>query len=73
VGREADPLAGRGAIAHLHPPHLNRADPGLDGPLRAMAVADEAGPAIGQPPLGHRRQEGFGLRLDRLGEEAACA
>ena len=33
-----------------------------------MAVADDAGPAIGEPLVGHRRQEGFGLRLDRLGE-----
>ena len=73
--READPIAGRGAVAHLHPPHLDRADPGLDGPLRAIAVADDAGPPIGEPLVRHRRQEGFGLRLDRLGEQAprTCA
>ena len=73
--READPIAGRGAVAHLHPPYLDRADPGLDGPLRAIAVADDAGPPIGEPLVRHRRQEGFGLRLDRLGEQAprTCA
>ena len=38
-------------------------------------MAGEAGPPIDEPPVGHRRQEAFGFRLDRLGEQAAgtCA
>jgi hypothetical protein len=36
-----------------------------------VAVPDEPGPAIGKPPIGHPGQEGFGFRLDGLGEQAA--
>ena len=40
-----------------------------------MTVPNEPGPAIGEPLVGHLGQEGFGLRLDRLGEQApgTCA
>jgi hypothetical protein len=72
-GGEADALfgLGRGAVADLHALHLDRADAGLDGALGAMTVPDEPGPTIGQSLLGQLGQEGFGLRLDRLGEQAA--
>ena len=75
LGGEADPLAslGRGAVAHLHPPHLHRADAGLEGALGTMPVTDEAGLPVGEPLLGHRGQEGFGLRLDRLRQQPPCA
>jgi hypothetical protein len=72
VKRTRSPVSARGPVTDLGSPYLDRADPGLDGTFRAMAVADDAGPAIGQPLVGHRGQEGFGLRLDRLGEQTAC-
>jgi hypothetical protein len=70
---EADALLalGRGTVADLHPLHHDRADPGLEGTFRAMAVPDEPGAAVGEPPIGHPGQEGLGLRLDGSGEQAA--
>jgi hypothetical protein len=69
LGGEANPLAGsgRGAVADLHPTHLDRADARLERAFRAMTVADEAGSTIGEPSIGHLGQKGFGFRLDRLG------
>ena len=74
-GGEANPLLapGRSAVADLHPPHLDRTGPGLDGPLGTMTVPNGPGPAIGEPLVGHPGQEGLGFRLDRLGKQAACA
>jgi hypothetical protein len=38
-----------------------------------MPVADKAGPAVREPSIRHLGQEGFGFRLDRLGQQAAGA
>ena len=45
------PAGGVSAIADLGPPDRHRADPGLDHPLRTMAMPDEAGTAIGKTLL----------------------
>ena len=37
----------------------------------AMAMPDKPRSTIGKPLISHLGQEGFGLRLDRLGEQAA--
>ena len=71
--RIRSPLPAGGAVADLDPAHLDRADAGLDRAFRAMAVPDDALPAVGEPPIGHRGQKGLGLRLDRLGEQPARA
>ena len=33
-----------------------------------MTIADKAGSTIGEPLVDHGGQEGFGFRLDRLGQ-----
>jgi len=75
---EGDALAssfrgGISTIADLGPPDRHRADPGLDRPLRPMAMPDEAGTATGQTLLPHRGQERLGFRLDGLGQQPAGA
>jgi hypothetical protein len=37
-----------------------------------MAMVDKPRPAIGEPPLGHLRQEALSFRFDRLRQQAAC-
>ncbi len=44
---------GRSGVADLGPPHLDRADPGLNRPVGAMAVADAPAPAVGEPSIDH--------------------
>jgi hypothetical protein len=61
------------AVTQFHSSHLDRADPGLDHPLRALAVPDHALPPIRQPCVRHHGQERLGLRFHRLGKQPAGA
>ena len=67
------PSVAGAAVAQLHPLHRDRADPGLDQPLRAVAVPHQALAPVRQPHALHRGQERLGLRLDRLGQQPAGA
>jgi hypothetical protein len=70
---EADALGGltSAAVAQLHPPHRDRADPGLHLALGAMPVSHQALPPVRQRHALHRRQERLGFRLDGLGQQPA--
>ena len=72
---EADALAtlAGAAVAQLHPPHRDRADPGLDQALRSMAVPHNALAPVRQPRALHRGQERLGFRLDGLRQQPAGA
>mgnify|MGYP003643743736 CR=1 FL=1 len=60
------------AIANLRPLDRDRTDAGLDRSFRAMTV-HEAGPAVAEPLVLHRSEEGGRFRLDRLGKKTPGA
>jgi len=73
---EADALDARLAnstVAQLDPLHRDRADPGLNQALRAVAVPDNALAPVRQPLALHLSQERLGFRLDGLGQQPARA
>jgi hypothetical protein len=67
---EADPLdrLTSAAVAQLHPPHCDWADPGLHLALGAMSVPHQAFPPVRQRHPLHGCQERLGFRLNRLGQ-----
>ena len=61
------------AIANPGPAYRDRADPGLDLSFRQMTVAHHT-PAAGLiHQIGVLGNEGRHLRLDRFGQQTACA
>ena len=59
------------AIPHLRTAHLERADPGLDAPLRAIPMPNNPLTAIRQDLLGMLRDEGVGFGPKCCGQHAA--
>jgi hypothetical protein len=60
-------------VAQLDPLHRDRADPGLNQALRAVAVPHDALAPVQQPLALHRCQERLGFRLHGLSQQPACA
>jgi hypothetical protein len=73
VNRTFSPLSASVARSHLRPPDLERADPGLDPALRAIAVAHDALPSVRQPLLGELSEEDLDLGLKGCREHPARA
>jgi hypothetical protein len=73
AGAAASPEVIGRAVPHRRPPDLERADPGLDPALRAIAVAHDALRPVRQPLLGELAEENLDLGLKRRREHPARA